>query len=620
MSLHRFCKLTFVLALALGFTPAGYAQQAKAVYAEVQPKSKTGIDYIRKSIPKAKVPQITGKYYNDLVPDTLDLAERARLAVNALTRLTAEKLDYEVAYPGGITDVNTAACWQKSMEALPLMRTISGSSQNLHVDKIWNGNILHSMGPDGLYYASLAGRPARCQPDKWFYDVKFVVGQDYWSPTNIGRMLAPMALDYLITKDPVWLEEGKRMVDGYRRIAIDKGDYAYFETGGYPVNARIPINEGQMPSPWDGTLTAWTAHGLAQFYDVTKYEPARDLAVKLANYMKDHQRFIRPDGSWGSHFHTTTYAILALTDIARISNDKAMLDLAYKAYNFAKTQGYPEAGFFTEYALDSFPLSFGGRNEQCCTADMTALAIRFARAGHEECWEDADKFVRNQLAEAQAVNVSQAGVPEAVGEWHAYPTINDRCMDRGYGLVCCSPNAQRALYHVWESILSLDANVMKVNMLLNRASAWADVYSYIPYRGRVDIKMKQPYKVLVRIPAWTDKAKVACSVNDKPVDFSWSGSYVDVGKVAKGKTLKVTFPISERTESITVCSTDVQVGEDKTKTETYTLTFKGNEIVSVLPLSTHKPCYPTYQREHYRSDQPRFVKVKRFIPDLLINW
>ena len=40
----------------------------------------THIEYIRKSIPPVSVPTYGGRHYSDRVPDTLDLAERARLA------------------------------------------------------------------------------------------------------------------------------------------------------------------------------------------------------------------------------------------------------------------------------------------------------------------------------------------------------------------------------------------------------------------------------------------------------------------------------------------------------------------------------------------------------------
>lgn len=44
-----------------------------------------GVEYIRKAIPEISVPAYRGGRYADRVPDTLDLTDRASLAINALT-------------------------------------------------------------------------------------------------------------------------------------------------------------------------------------------------------------------------------------------------------------------------------------------------------------------------------------------------------------------------------------------------------------------------------------------------------------------------------------------------------------------------------------------------------
>jgi len=43
------------------------------------------IEYIRKDVPEFRVPPYEGERYQVPVPDTLDLQERAGLAVNVLT-------------------------------------------------------------------------------------------------------------------------------------------------------------------------------------------------------------------------------------------------------------------------------------------------------------------------------------------------------------------------------------------------------------------------------------------------------------------------------------------------------------------------------------------------------
>ena len=75
--------------------------------------------------------------------------------------------------------------------------------------------------------------------------------------------------------------------------------------------------------------------------------------------------------------------------------------------------------------------------------------------------------------------------------------------------------------------------------------------------------------------------------------------------VKPGDTVAVTFPISEET---------VEVAIEKRK---YTLVRRGNEIVDIYPRGQH---YPYYLREHYRTGQPRWHKVNRYVSDRPISW
>ena len=125
-----------------------------------QPVREPGrIGYIRQDIPEFDLPAYPGERYGALVPETLDLQERAALAVNVLTRATDPEADYEIYFSVDIRrnppmmDHNYSdQCQNKFMEALPLMRLVSGSSQNMQVDRCWMEVALHMQGPDGLMY------------------------------------------------------------------------------------------------------------------------------------------------------------------------------------------------------------------------------------------------------------------------------------------------------------------------------------------------------------------------------------------------------------------------------------------------------------------------------------
>ena len=119
------------------------------------------IEYIRKreDIPSFDVPPYGGERYEALVPDTLDIQERAALAVNGLTGPTDPEKDHMLYFnahfrtnPPHMNHRGADICQTKFEEALPLMRLAGGSSLNDHVDPVWMEIALRQIGPDGLFY------------------------------------------------------------------------------------------------------------------------------------------------------------------------------------------------------------------------------------------------------------------------------------------------------------------------------------------------------------------------------------------------------------------------------------------------------------------------------------
>src|SRR5438105_5790187 len=58
--------------------------------------SKFHIQYVREEIPAFEIPPYRGRSYEDNVPDTLDIGERARLGVHVLTSITDPEVDDEI--------------------------------------------------------------------------------------------------------------------------------------------------------------------------------------------------------------------------------------------------------------------------------------------------------------------------------------------------------------------------------------------------------------------------------------------------------------------------------------------------------------------------------------------
>ena len=162
------------------------------------------------------------------------------------------------------------------------------------------------------------------------------------------------------------------------------------------------------------------------------------------------------------------------------------------------------------------------------------------------------------------------------------------------------------LYWIWDRIVTHDAGRLDVNLLLNRASPWADVDSYVPYAGQVDIHVKQPQVTLqVRLPEWARPGDLVTRVDGTVRETAQQGRYAVVGEVAPGQTVSASFPLPDRTDHVHI------------EKRPYTLKRRGNDVIAIDPPGRY---LPLYQRQHYASGSPRFRRVERFIPERVVHW
>ncbi len=532
--------------------------------------------------------------YSARVPATLDLAERARLALHALVESADPATGYVSIWWGADIARNPPVLFRpygylygKFAEALPRLRLITGPAADVEVDRAWAQELERMLSG-----ADIPGGP---------------LGVDG------GRYLAAAALHYAIEQDPRWRALGEnhiRRIQGFK----DMGEYGYFEP---------------PPTGWGATFLGWGIQGLTEFYKQTSDPLAGELTPKLAHYLKDHAQVFDAEGHFlarhdsargpALHFHHNANALEALSEYGLVFGDAQMLEFVRKGYEWARTTGSLVLGFFPEYIQD-WPDDRGVIDcETCAVADMILLAVNLSRAGIADYWDDVDRCLRNQFAEMQITSTrwisrmvrdrpptllspeeTSQGMPQRLlGDFAGWAGANDWFVGVGPGIMhCCLGNASRALYAAWRYALEFKSGVLRVNLLLNRASPWADLDSYIPYSGRVDIRLKQACQLLVRVPEWASPPEAACEVNGHPRSLKWSGRYANVGQVEAGDLVTVSFPIGERTVSENIGG------------QTYTLIIRGNDVVSIQPQGTN--C-PFYQRARYRTGRVRWRTVARCV-------
>jgi len=619
------------------------------------PGPESDIQYLNPEIPDIPPPEYPGERYEALVPATLDLAERAKLALNAITEMMNPNCDMEMYWNVDLLDTPPrmgqhwcgAVSRGKFFEAIPLCRTMCGSLQNHDREQRLMQIMLQQQGKDGLVYVTSAGRP-------WAREMGHIHGAgtiitpsgDHVSylTWHSGRVLAGMSSYALLNPDGPWREAADRLAGALMRATIMDGDTAFlFHQVAEPGwKASEPEDK---PTRGIAASACQVAHGLVLYDRLLTADPqAPQLAKKLMRYVLRDSGLFGPDGEFmpdmdmedqpGIHFHNHAMTLPTALDVVQATGDKELLERVIQIVDYLlDVYAEPTIGYFpiwlnkeaTQFHKDIFHEIYS--SEGCALSDMVTVAIMLSRLGIDR-WDDADRWVRNHFAEAQLTRVDWVGdgilkrengvidekyfttdrvAERSLGAFAGWPMPND--WQHPYNpqsiMNCCTVNGAKALYYVWRHMLSHEDGTLRVHLLLNRASKCADIDSHIPYTGRVDVKIKQDLNFEMRIPEWVEPKDVKATVDDRDRDLTFDGRYAQVGAVKKGQTVVMTFPICERTVKATMQGTE------------YTMVLRGNTVVSIEPQGKY---HPLYQRGHYRTGETLWKKVTRFVPENELDW
>ena len=597
---------------------------------------------------------LDGERYTASAPDTLDLAERMRLSVNALTNafIPSERwaLGFIVNYsrrPPVLMVNHSTDAWLntpgKFIEALVNCRLASGSDHNLAADRKIIATQLGILGPDGLAYAPEG--PAsilKTQPNE-------TGERNYSEIWGEGRMLLALSMLAQADDDPRWAEIGKKKVDRLLELTKEKDGYRYFWKGRFRPGETVPADAGEPEGPIEGGSlgdrgaissliysVGAVGHGSGLFYRVTGYEPALELSRGLAKWALARV-FKNEDGRYDfGHFHHGLYALMAVAEYAEAANDMDVYRRVDACYRWAREMGDPLIGWYPENMPGSehFETKDFESVETCEVADMVFLALYLTRRGLGDYWDDVDRWVRNQYSQAQITNADfveripdrylrdepvQAAYVDtrdiasrSVGAFCYSMRANDGMVVlRGedgqekisnYGITqCCTGNGGRTFYYVWDSIVTGSEDEAQVNLLLNRSSALLDVDSYLPAQGKVVLKIKSAKKAAVRMPEWVDLSKVSVRIGDRKVRTQKDGRLVKVGRLRPKDEVSIEFPVPERTVHRVLGR------------RPYKLTLRGSNVVAIDPPGQ---VYPLYRD----TPQGKLVEKERFVPSRKVIW
>lgn len=546
----------------------------------------------------------TENSYKATVPDTLDLAVRAGLAVQGLTNVLNKDADYAPFGSAVFGDSATSyrPIWGDVVNAIILGRNMSGSDYNSSYDKLTI---------DGM---------------NKYLDSSVVKDDENTLPESLGQF----ALINQYALNPT--DDLKKLLDNISQKHIDSAsiidNYAYDydgpwqdESGGHGIigyGENFAVNGKALR-----VVSIWANSGKSRIS-----QQLTELAVKYKNYLllpKLWKAEVTPKvvvdedrGHFNGDMSAYASGLLGLLTYAEGANDNAVKKLVQSSYEYIRDYGLKSIGLFGDISV---------------TSEMTQLAIKMSQMGVADYWDDAERYLRNELAEKQITD-TKGRYADAAGLFFtdsSYPThispVNQ------VADLDSTAQAVQAMYFAWNAIVSGDKNIAQVNMLLNRSSELLDINSYLPYEGKVKINIKATKTAAVRLPLWVDWSQAAVAVNGTSRDIQRTGQYVLITDLKKGDIVAITFPIKEWEETGTLMwregrpyikSTDPGVGwRAQAVADKFTLTFRGYTLVGITSATDKTGSDPynylLYQRDALKSETTPMITVQRFVPKTTIN-
>ena len=609
------------------------------------------------------------------MPASLDLVERARLGINGLMGTLNPDVDYApyfltfyAARPAYMVHWSSmvSGVLPKYAGAMALLRCMSGCDDQRDVEQGMLAAVLANSAEDGLIYDRVDPR----RP--WNVGVGYGRkgwNEDYSCLAGDGELVCAMDWHYQLSGDDEWKRRMQRTAERMLALAIMHEDYAYYPNVGcgndfsYPRQSGwIHTHEPQGPQEGGEGATAFylalPIRGLIRWYQHSGDERMLDLAGKLAKFVTLPKFWggaveLEPSygptrAHWWGHFHGTLKALRGLLEYAMVAGDYRVKCFARDGYEWARHHLEPRLG------LDNCL-------EGCSTADLVALGIQLSDAGIGDYWDDVDHVVRNSLCEAQVTDLDGLRhigevSPErpkdaawgAAYDWRFSSGIlyaplpgqecTDRVLERSIGafacnllggryqspfqMHCCTSNGNQAFYYAWEAVVRDQGEAAVVNLWFNRFSPWLDLESYLPFEGKIILRTKSARHLSIRIPAWVQRSRLVCLVDDQPVATVWAGAYIILSSLPAGAVVTLQFPLTRETVTLPIPNMNSRQYRGVAQV---TATFKGSTCIGLAEAEEEvhgmQPAWvPMFRRPAYQQDQAPMREVPHHVVEHPIRW
>lgn len=424
-----------------------------------------------------------------------------------------------------------------------------------------------------------------------------------------SRVLLGLVSWYLLTgKEKIKRKIG-RLVEGLSAIAVRENGYCYYPDDCYSSKgwANGTISPG-VQKPGYGLLQLLP---IMRYYEATLDEKAISFAGELVKYFVYHSRVINENGSFNGYLHSEGIipTVVGILRYGIATNNSELISWAKRVCDWTLTQ---------TSSFGWVPDGIGANTcETCCITDMIHLMVKLSELGEHDYLDIVEKFARNQLLENQIRDVykvisreAQARsttnvAPKVLGSFDCGSYPNGLLGFPGGLEGCCVGSGVRALFLVWDRIVTRDGTGVYVNFNFSRDTEWVNVTSYHPYEGKVTVNVHNASTLFVRVPKWADRDKISIYVDDTERPLMWHKNYLRLDNLSGGQIVSVEYPLR------------LVESEEMIAAKRYRLFWKGDTVIEISPRGEK---YPIFQREHMRGNQPPLIEREYAVPSKQIHW
>lgn len=553
-------------------------------------------------------------------PNTFDIPGRARLALMNMLEMSDKKYGC-IPYIGASIGEDKPHFVHHRLDATEVLpysilgisaaRRLSGDDRDMWISNEQRKTLLSLFSPtDGLVYTV---------PSPWY-------SSDYYNMSlwEQARIIYALIYLYLEEEDSELMAIMLGMTDSLYALTRREGSRRFFPD-------KI-IFESVMGHWAAGSLI----EPLMKLHELTGYPKALELARGIFHdYIDPSSGFFAEDGSAiKSYFRAMTGVINGISCFASYSGDSKLLARAKQIHDLT-------ISYCTSYG--STPC----REPACTGMELNVSAMSLIRAGYEDYYDQIERFTRNQITQAQFLDVNEwveskthkgrILKPKFVYEdyppeleilpYDDYDNIVNRCVggfmwcdadERSFMpasvMLCCSAHGMRSYELMWDLALTKKTGVISINYLINMENNLGEIISWEPYEGRAHVSFKTSAdQVRVRVPEYMMGKQMTVLHNGTIRETTREGRYLLCGQVKAKDELTITTPLCERiTNEIqyTIPEDTYDVVPDRV----VKAVWRGNTVTRLLPGADS-------QKRLYKEIEPlKEHTVNYFIPDVRTDW